>query len=244
VGVVALLNRRDLYFKWYLYAPRCLPPGCGSACKNCELTVNASASTCSTSTCTDVSLDLCLEFCAGTRNHDNFGSCSQQLSCDQACYIRYDGASPDECQDEFQRPGNTGCDMELRGRTYLMCTGCLGGGDLVQECKAACQFKPTCKACPAVNVPCLVGCQDCTVSRQTCGACPVSTCHDGKGDVVCSTDSAAPQGQSICSTIGLTPHYSSARTYVYDLRTSPFTTTGICLGRSIQHARVCCGERR
>ncbi|PKN57415.1 MAG: hypothetical protein CVU56_11170 [Deltaproteobacteria bacterium HGW-Deltaproteobacteria-14] len=88
-------------------------------------------------------LTACLDFCvtSGALNSGVDPSCNQQLSCRNACVMRFDGASVAECEGHCDRPPDAGCFLTLRGRDYALCDACvgdIGAGDLSAECVAGC----------------------------------------------------------------------------------------------------------
>ena len=87
-------------------------------------------------------LDACLAFCelSGFISSDLESSCNQQLSCMNACAMRFDGLTSAECEMRCDRLGTSGCSPMIGGRTYRLCGPCLGAGarDLPAECAQGC----------------------------------------------------------------------------------------------------------
>ena len=90
-------------------------------------------------------LDECIAFCAssGFRNSDTDESCNQQLSCRNACTIKFDGATTEKCEGHCDRTDGDGCYLMLAGRDYNMCGACVGdeNNGLAAECTLGCNFK-------------------------------------------------------------------------------------------------------
>ena len=90
-------------------------------------------------------LDECIAFCAssGFRNSDTDESCNQQLSCRNACTIKFDVATTEECEGHCDRTDGDGCYLMLAGRDYNMCGACVGdeNNGLAAECTLGCNFK-------------------------------------------------------------------------------------------------------
>jgi len=89
-------------------------------------------------------LDECIAFCAssGFRNSDTDESCNQQLSCRNACTIKFDKATTEECEGYGDRTDG-GCYLMIAGRDYNMCGACVGdeNNGLAAEFTLGCNFK-------------------------------------------------------------------------------------------------------
>ena len=89
-------------------------------------------------------LDACLNYCidSGFQNSGVDTSCNQQLSCRNACYLKFGGSTTAECESYCDRANNSGCFLTVDGREYAMCGPCLGDTSqgLPFECVLGCNF--------------------------------------------------------------------------------------------------------
>ncbi|MEE2959290.1 MAG: hypothetical protein VYA34_00990 [Myxococcota bacterium] len=88
--------------------------------------------------------DACLNYCidSGFQNSETDVSCNQQLSCRNACYLKFDGSTTSECENHCDRTATSGCFLTVNGRDYNMCGACVGefSNGLVAECTLGCDF--------------------------------------------------------------------------------------------------------
>ena len=96
----------------------------------------------------EAAINQCVNECrsSGYGNSELDGSCNQQLSCRQACYLRLDGMDQGACTQACDRANNAGCSVTHNGRPFNMCGPCEGnaaGTSLVIQCIEGCSFFDT-----------------------------------------------------------------------------------------------------